>query len=226
MDKPVAVVLSGCGVFDGSEIHESVCVLLALDRADVAYQCVAPNVSQAQVINHLSQQPVTEVRNALHEAARIARGDIKDIATVSAEDFSAAIYPGGFGAASTLSTFVEDGAGCEVQPDVLKFAQAMAGLGKPQGFICIAPAMISKIYGPDIQQTIGNDHDTAAMIGAMGGQHVDCGVRDVIIDERANVVSTPAYMLAERISEVADGVSELVTQVLDRISYAEGGALA
>jgi len=209
----IAVVLSGCGVFDGSEIHESILTLLAIDQQGASYQCLAPNVTQTKVVNHLNQQPADEQRNVLVEAARIARGNIIDIKQANAADFDAAIFPGGFGAVLNLSNFAIAGADCDVQADVLKFGKAMAQAGKPMGFICIAPTMISKIYGPGILQTIGNDAATAQTITTMGGEHQNCTVREIAIDEKRKVVSTPAYMLAQHISEAADGINKLVDAI-------------
>ncbi|HLB55945.1 MAG TPA: isoprenoid biosynthesis glyoxalase ElbB [Coxiellaceae bacterium] len=212
--KKVAVILSGCGVFDGSEIHEAVSTLLALDLADATYECFAPNILQTQVVNHLTNAHENEKRNTLVEAARIARGKIRDIKDAEVKDFDAAIYPGGHGAALNLCDFGKNGANMSINADVLRFAQAMKNAKKPQGFICIAPAMISKIYGAGVAQTIGNDLTTKEKIEKMGGKHVDCAVNKAVIDHQAKVVSTPAYMLANRISEVFSGVSQLVKDVL------------
>lgn len=214
MAKKVAVILSGCGVFDGSEIHEAVSTLLALDFAGASYQCLAPNINQTQVINHATSEKMNETRNALVEAGRIARGKIQDIKTANASEFDCAIYPGGHGAALTLSNFGQKGADMTMNSDVLTFAKAMKAAGKPQGFICIAPAMISAIYGCGIAQTIGNDTETAKTIEQMGGKHVNCPVNEIVVDHEHKVVSTPAYMLAKRISEVYEGVSKLVKEVL------------
>lgn len=215
--KKVAVILSGCGVFDGSEIHEAVCTLLALDLAGAEYTCFAPNISQSQVINHLTREAKNETRNVLEEAARIARGKICDIKKANANECDAAIFPGGFGAASNLCNFVEKNADMVVQPDVLAFAQAMKKSEKPLGFICIAPVMISKIYGPGVEQTIGYDEDTKSAIEAMGGKHIGCSVTHAITDQKHKVVSTPAYMLAQSIGEAFTGVSQLVKEVLEMV---------
>lgn len=211
----IAVILSGCGVFDGSEIHESVLTLLALDHAGVDYQCFAPNIPQATVVNHLTKAPAPDkTRNALVEAARIARGDIKDITQADVNALDGAIYPGGSGAITTLSDFAEKGASAQVQTDVLNFAQAMAEAGKPQGFLCIAPTMITNIYGKGVAQTIGTDEETANTIAAMGGDHALCDVDDVVVDTHHKVVSTPCYMLATRISQIAEATDKLVKKLL------------
>ncbi|WP_341502480.1 isoprenoid biosynthesis glyoxalase ElbB [Gallaecimonas sp. GXIMD4217] len=212
--KRVAVILSGCGVFDGAEIHESVLTLLALEKAGAQYQCFAPNVEQMHVINHLSGEEMAERRNVLVEAARIARGNIKDVRELEVADFDALILPGGFGAAKNLCDFAVKGADCSVQPDVEAACRAFAEARKPAGYICISPAMIPRIYGPGARGTIGTDADTAQAFEAMGGEHLSCPVDEFRIDEQRKVVSTPAYMLAGSILEAQSGIDKLVAEVL------------
>jgi len=215
----VAVVLSGCGVFDGSEIYESVLTLLRLDQVDAEVQCFAPNIQQMHVINHgTGEEAVGETRNVLTEAARLARGEITDLAQANANEFDALIVPGGFGAAKNLSDFAVKGAECSVNEDLKRFAQAMNAQGKPVGFICIAPAMVPHIFGQGTKCTIGNDADTAAAINAMGGEHHDCRVDDVVIDQQRKIVTTPAYMLASRITEAEKGINKLIDTVLNMVS--------
>ncbi len=215
----VGVVLSGCGVFDGSEIHESVAAILALDRAGAKIIYMAPDAPQLHVINHIAGEPAEgESRNVLVESARIARGDIKNIAEVKAADIDALIFPGGFGAAKNLCDFAVKGADCTVNTDVSRLVLEMHSAGKPVGFICIAPALAAKIYGlagiKGVKLTIGTDKDTAEAIEAMGAEHVNCDVRDCVVDADHKVVTTPAYMLATRINELADGIEKLVNEVL------------
>ena len=215
MSKKIAVILSGCGVYDGAEIHESVITLLRLDQRGAQVQCFAPDIAQLHVINHLTGEEMPEARNVLVESARIARGNIKDIREASVEDFDALIIPGGFGSAKNLSNFAVEGAGCSVQPDVLALTEAFAEAGKPVGLICISPALAAKIYGPGVTCTIGNDADTAAAMGKMGATHAECAVTDIVEDKARKLVSTPAYMLAQSISEAASGINKLVDRVLE-----------
>ncbi|MCP1521176.1 enhancing lycopene biosynthesis protein 2 [Pseudomonas migulae] len=215
MSKKIAVILSGCGVYDGAEIHESVITLLRLDQRGAQVQCFAPNIAQLHVINHLTSEEMPESRNVLVESARIARGNIKDIRDADVEEFDALIVPGGFGAAKNLSNFAIEGAGCTVQPDVLALTEAFAEAGKPVGLICISPALAAKIYGPGVTCTIGNDADTAAAMNKMGATHKDCAVTDIVEDKARKLVSTPAYMLAQSISEAASGINKLVDRVLE-----------
>jgi enhancing lycopene biosynthesis protein 2 len=215
MTKKVAVILSGCGVYDGAEIHESVITLLRLDQRGAQVQCFAPNIAQMHVINHLTGEEMPESRNVLVESARIARGEVTDIREARAEDFDALIVPGGFGAAKNLSNFAVEGVACTVQPDVLALAEAFAEAGKPVGLICISPALAAKIYGPGVLCTIGNDADTAAAVEKMGGIHEACDVHDIVEDTDRKLVTTPAYMVAKSISEAAGGIYKLVDRVLE-----------
>jgi len=215
MSKKIAVILSGCGVYDGAEIHESVITLLRLDQRGAQVQCFAPDIAQLHVINHLTGEEMPESRNVLVESARIARGNVKDLREARVEDFDALIVPGGFGSAKNLSNFAVEGAGCTVQPEVLALTEAFAEAGKPVGLICISPALAAKIYGPGVTCTIGNDPDTAAAVSKMGGTHEDCAVTDIVEDHARKLVSTPAYMLAQNISEAASGINKLVDRVLE-----------
>lgn len=209
------MILSGCGVYDGAEIYESVITLLRLDQRGAQVQCFAPNIAQLHVINHLTGEEMPESRNVLVESARIARGEIKDIRDADAEDFDALIIPGGFGSAKNLSNFAIEGTGCTVQPDVLALTEAFAEAGKPVGLICISPALAAKIYGPGVTCTIGNDADTATALNKMGATHQECAVSDIVEDKARKLVSTPAYMLAQSISEAASGINKLVDRVLE-----------
>ena len=215
MNKKVAVILSGCGVYDGAEIHESVITLLRLDQRGAKVQCFAPNVPQLHVVDHYSGDEMDETRNVLVESARIARGNIKDVKELHVGDFDALIIPGGFGVAKNLSDFAISGANCTVQPDVLHATQAFVSAGKPVGLMCIAPPLATKIFGAGVICTIGTDHDTAAAMTQMGAEHHECDVSELVEDSARNLVSTPAYMLAQSISEAASGINKLVDRVLE-----------
>ncbi|MBO0366913.1 isoprenoid biosynthesis glyoxalase ElbB [Pseudomonas shirazensis] len=215
MTKKVAVILSGCGVYDGAEIHESVITLLRLDQRGAQVQCFAPNIPQLHVIDHLTGEQTSETRNVLVESARIARGQVKDIREADVSEFDALIVPGGFGAAKNLSNFAVEGDKCTVQPEVLALAEAFAEAGKPVGLMCISPALAAKIYGPGVVCTIGNDAGTSAAVVKMGGTHEECDVHDIVEDTQRKLVTTPAYMLATSISDAASGINKLVDRVLE-----------
>ena len=218
MKKKIGVVLSGCGVYDGSEIHEAVFSLLAIDRNGAEAVCMAPDCELAE-INHLTGEATGSSRNVLVESARIARGKIVDIKKVTADQLDAVIFPGGFGAAKNLCDFAVKGAAAVIQPEVARLLREMAAAGKPICAICIAPALIAatlgREYAPEV--TIGTDPGTAAAINATGSVHVNCPVTDIVVDRKNKIVSTPAYMLAQQIAEAADGINKAVKATLELI---------
>ena len=218
--KKVGVLLSGCGVNDGAEIHESVITMLALDRAGAEMVLMAPNIDQMHVVNHYTGQEKDEYRNVLVESSRIARGNIKDMAEISANDMDALIIPGGFGVAKNLCDYAMAGPDCSINPDVYRLISELKLLNKPIGAICIAPAMMAKILGEldeSANMTIGSDETTSKDIEAMGSIHVECKVSEMVVDEGKNLVTTPAYMEAKTIKDAADGIEKLVKQVLSMI---------
>ncbi|MEE8341488.1 MAG: isoprenoid biosynthesis glyoxalase ElbB [Candidatus Neomarinimicrobiota bacterium] len=217
----VGVVLSGCGVYDGAEIHESVITLLALERAGVETIMMAPDIDQLHVINHLNGEEMDgDGRNVLVESARIARGNIRSISEITEGELDALIFPGGFGVAKNLSDYAMAGTNCTVNPEVTRLTQAVHKAEKPIGVMCIAPTMMSKILNlTDLSAnlTIGSDEKTANDIQSMGSNHIACSVQDIIVDKENKIVSTPAYMEAKNIAEAAEGIEKLVTEILKMI---------
>ena len=216
----VGVLLSGSGVNDGSEIHESVLAMLFLDRSNVEIVLMAPNIDQMHVVNHYTGQEMDEFRNVLVESARIARGDIKDMAEIRGDDLDALIIPGGLGVAKNLSDYAMSGSECSVNPDVYRMVVEMILAKKPIGAICIAPAMMAKILAEqDISATltIGSDKAESDDIETMGSQHQNCSTEEIVIDNENSIVTTPAYMDAKSISEVAVGIEKLVGQVISMV---------
>jgi len=217
MTKRIAVLLAGCGHRDGAEIHETTCTLLALDKAGVSYVGIAPNTTQALVSNHIDGSSMDESRNVRLEAARIMRGNVKLISDIKVNDIDALILPGGFGAALNLCNYGVMGKGCQIDKEVKALINECVKAGKPIGAICIAPVVVAKALegsGKNPTLTIGNAENVAADINAMGATHTTCVVTDIVVDEANKIVTTPAYMLAERISEVETGISKLVDAVL------------
>jgi len=211
----VGVVLSGCGVFDGAEIHEATLTLLFLDRAGAEIVCMAPDTDQMHVVNHIKGEATGEKRNVLAESSRIARGVIKDMKDVKAVDLDALVFPGGFGAAKNLCDFAVKGADCAVNPQVERLIKEMHAAKKPVGFACIAPVIAAKVLGsfnPEV--TIGNDKGTAEAIEKMGGKHVVSPVEGAVVDRKNKIVTTPAYMLGPTISKIALGIEKLIDEVL------------
>lgn len=218
----VALVLSGCGVFDGSEIHEAVCCLVHLSRSGATVEMFAPDIS-APAVNHVTGQPEAQARNVMVESARIARGKIRPLAQLKAGEFDAAVFPGGFGAAKNLCDFATKGAQCTVQPDVERVIKEFHGAGKPVGLCCIAPVLAAKTLGkgaggPGVTVTLGDGKGVADAVASMGSTHVSKPVTAAVTDERAQVVTSPAYMYGEApVHEVYEGIGAMIKGVLARV---------
>ena len=212
--KKIAIVLSGNGVYDGSEIHEATLTMLAIARSGAEYELFAPNINQAHVINHLTGEEMPETRNVLVESARIARGKISDLKNYQPDKFDALVFPGGFGAAKNLSTFAFDGPNCTVNKDVESAVTLTVKAGKPIGALCIAPAVITKIL-KDVEVTIGSDQETANAIETMGGIHRQTTHGEVIQDTKYKVFTTPCYMLDATIDQIADGAENIIHAIME-----------
>lgn len=211
--KNFAVILSGCGQHDGSETHETILTLLALDRAGVKWQGFAPDID-AGVINHVTDTEVQdEKRSVLLESARLVRGNIKPLSSANAANFDAIILPGGMGAVKVLCDWYFNKPNFNLNPDVKKLLDEAVKLNKPLGFICIAPMIIPKIFS-NAKFTIGNDKDLAREIANYGCEHVDCLASDIVVDSQNNVVTTPANMVAASIDEVNQGITKLVNELV------------
>jgi enhancing lycopene biosynthesis protein 2 len=214
--KKFAVVLSGCGVIDGAEIHEAVLVLLAIAKNGAEYQVFAPDIQQHHVINHLTGKEMNETRNVLVEAARIARGKINPLTELNINDFDALVFPGGFGVAKNLSNYAFKGADLTVNPQVEQAIKSAYKNGKPIGVMCIAPVLIPKILG-NVEVTIGSIKETTAQIEKLGGKHKNTTHGEVVVDEKYKVVSTPCYMLDATIDQIDDGADNLVKTIMKMI---------
>lgn len=213
MEKKFAVVLAGCGVFDGAEIHEATLTMLAINRQGALYQCFAPDVNQAHVVNHITGEEMPETRNVMVESARIARGNIRPLSEFDPAGFDAIVFPGGFGVAKNLCSFAFDGADCQVNDDARKAVKAMHQAGKPIAALCISPVLITKILG-DVEVTIGSDAGTAGAVEKMGGKHAVTSHGEVIVDRKNKVVTTPCYMLDANIGQIADGAENVIKTIL------------
>lgn len=212
--KRIAVVLSGCGFKDGAEITESVSTLIALSQKNVEYRIFAPDM-EFKTTNHLTGERETP-RNVLSESARIARGQIENIAKLKAEDFDGIVFPGGFGAAINLCNWAEKGHECEVHPEVERVIQDFYQNSSPIGAICIAPALVARVLGnKEITVTIGNDKVTVQEIERTGALHTECAVDDYVSDRENKIVTTPAYMCEALPAEVFKGISGLVSELVE-----------
>jgi enhancing lycopene biosynthesis protein 2 len=215
--KRIGILLSGCGVYDGAEIHEAVLTLVAVELAQAQAVCLAPDIEQAHVVDHLTGEVVKgERRNVLREAARIARGKIRSTADISVGELDALILVGGYGAAKNLTDFAfSQGGPLEIEPSVAKLVRAMFAARKPLGFLCVSPVVAAAVLGGEgIELTVGDDAATSAAIEGMGAKHVAKTVADIHCDPNHPVVSTPAYMLGQSLSEIAAGIDKLVAEVV------------
>jgi enhancing lycopene biosynthesis protein 2 len=215
--KKIGVLLAGCGVKDGSEIHEATLTLYFLDKQGAEAVCMAPDKNQLDVINHVEGVALAETRNVLVEAARIARGNIVDVKTVKADDLDAVVIPGGFGSAKNLCTFATEGTNCRVDEDVAKLLREMHRQKKPIGALCIAPAVVARLFGSEIapEITIGTDPGTASAMEKMGAKHKNAQVNEIVVDSKNKIVTTPCYMLAQSIKDVGEGAEKLVAKILE-----------
>lgn len=214
--KKIAVVLSGCGHKDGSEITESVSLLIGLHQAGAEVHCFAPDI-QISVTNHINDETQTEKRSLLAEASRIARGQIQSLGKLQVKDFDAVVFPGGYGAAKNLSNWAEKGAQCEVNPEVKRVILDFHAASKPIGALCIAPVLIAKVLGDKkVTVTIGDDAATAAEIQKTGAVHEECPVDDYITDRESKIVTTPAYMYGNaKPNEVFAGIFGLAHELVE-----------
>ncbi len=210
--KKFAVVLAGCGVFDGSEIHEATMTLYAIMKNQGEYEIFAPDIMQHHVINHISGDEMKEKRNVLIESARIARGKIKPLNEFRSEDFDAVIFPGGFGVAKNLSSFAFDGPDCKVNPEVERTVKDMVNSGKPVGALCISPAIMAKILDKPVL-TIGQDEGTSKAVESMGAKHKTTGHGEVVVDPDYKLVTSPCYMLDANILHIAEGADAVVKEI-------------
>lgn len=214
--KKIAVVLCGCGCMDGSEIHESVMTLLAIDRNGCEYDIFAPDADQFHVINHYTKQESQEKRNMLVEAARIARGNIRPLTKLKVADFDAIIFPGGYGAAKNLFNYAINGTNATVMPEVERIVKDFHKAHKPIGALCIAPVLIARILGCGTI-TVGNDTKTIADVETFGAQHVNTQQTEVIADKENMIFTTPCYMLPASIADIADCADNLVKTMLENL---------
>jgi len=214
MSKKFAVVLAGCGVYDGAEIHEATLTLYAISKHGGSYDIFAPDIDQAHVINHITGKEMNEKRNVLVEAARIARGKISPLSKFNANNYDAIIFPGGFGAAKNLCTFAFDGPDCKVNIDVEKAIKTMHEQKKPIAALCISPVIIAKVLG-NVELTIGQDKGTSEAVERLGAKHIITNHGEVVIDKSNKIITTPCYMLDATIAQIGEGAENVVKAIID-----------
>uniref|UniRef100_A0A6J0SS37 Glutamine amidotransferase-like class 1 domain-containing protein 3, mitochondrial isoform X2 n=2 Tax=Pogona vitticeps TaxID=103695 RepID=A0A6J0SS37_9SAUR len=220
--RRVALILAGCGVFDGSEIHEASAVLVHLSRAGAEVKIFAPNIEQMHVVDHLKGSPSEEKRNVLVESARLARGNIQDLADLNDGEFDAVIFPGGFGVAKNLCSWAVEGKNCTVNAQVKSTLEAFHNAKKPIGLCCISPVLAAKVF-PGCEVTVGQnknidgrfpDAETASAIEELGCKHICKDVNEAHVDSTNKIVTTCAFMCKAPLHEIFDGIGAMVTEVL------------
>jgi enhancing lycopene biosynthesis protein 2 len=214
--KKFAVILCGCGSLDGSEIHESVMTLLAIDKSGSSYTVFAPDDNQYQVINHITKQPMKETRNMMIEASRISRGEIYPISEYNPRNFDALIFPGGNGAAKNLFTYGIDGVQMQVRQDIEKVIVDTFKAKKPIGALCIAPVLLAKVL-PGVILTVGKLPNVIEDVTSMGAKHQITNQTEVAVDREHLIFSSPCYMLQASIKEIAESADHLIQEILKHI---------
>lgn len=208
-----AVVLSGCGVYDGAEIQESILVMYAIAKMGADYEVFAPDVPMHDVVNHVTKEKENGSRNVLTESARIARGKVRPLTEYKASAYSGIVFPGGFGVIKNLCTYAFDGVDCKVLPEVEKAIKETAKLGKPIGALCISPVLIAKVLG-NVTITVGDNEATVADLVKLGGKHMLTTQTQVVVDPVNKIVTSPCYMLDSTIDQIGDGAMNVVREMV------------
>ena len=209
----IGVLFSGCGVYDGAEIQEAVLAMLEIDRMGAEAVCIGIDAPQHHVVNHLNGEEMTESRNMMVEAARIARGNMIAIQEVVPADLDALVIPGGFGSAKNFTTWAFDGPNASIRPDVKLLLVNLVNIGKPIVALCVSPIVLAKAFeGSAIHasMTIGSKHAASpyeiagfeAGLQQTGAETADCSLGSVHIDQENKLITAPCYMMEARISEI------------------------
>ncbi|MCP1384423.1 isoprenoid biosynthesis glyoxalase ElbB [Runella salmonicolor] len=223
--KKIGVLLHGNGVFDGSEIHESVFALLAIEELGAEAVCFAPNVNQHHVLNHLTGQEMPETRNVLIESARIARGNIKDIVDVNASELDGLVMPGGFGTAKNITKWAFEGPSGPILESVKTLIVALVRQGKPIAGLCMSPTTIAKaLEGTEFHAHLSvgttveaSPYDIAAISAGMEsiGQVAEmASVREVAVDRDLKIITAPCYMMEANIVEVRENIRLAIEKLI------------
>ena len=224
--KKIAIILSGCGNRDGSELQESLSLMLSIDKRGWQYQCFAPE-GFFEVVPHIDVEETEEEgtildieqRDIFVESARIARGNLLPIEEYKPQDYDALALPGGMGAARNLSTFAFDGPRMEVIDSVADAILVTYRAHKPVVAMCIAPMVLARVLGRyEVELTLGDSGNQASQVAKGFGCRVrDCGPTDVCVDVESKIITTPAYMVATRISEIFAGAENMVAELAEML---------
>lgn len=215
--KKIAIILSGCGQYDGSEIHEAVCAMLAIDMNGAEYDIYAADKAQHHVINHFTGDEMKETRNVLIESARMARGKAKSLANLEVANYDALVMPGGHGAAKNLSDYAFNGDAMTVDPLLANCIKKAHAAGIPIGAMCIAPMILAKVLG-HVKLTLGGENKASGHAKNLGSETEITTAGQVCVDAVNKIVTTPCYMVDSRISEVLAGADGMIKEILKMLS--------
>lgn len=224
----IGVLLSGCGVYDGAEIHEAVMTLLAIEETGASAVCISINKPQHHVVNHLNGSEMNESRNMLIESARIARGEIKDITEIDPADIDALVIPGGFGSAKNFTNWAFNGPDGDILPEVKLLIVNLINIGKPIAALCVSPVVLAKaLQGSNLQPkvTIGTDkepspYDINGFVGSLqstGLKTEMSSIREITVDQELKIVTAPCYMMVANVSEIRENVKQAVDALVNLI---------
>ena len=217
----IGVLLSGCGVYDGAEIQESVLTLLAISEAGHEAVCISINDNQHHVINHLTGEEMPETRNMLIESARIARGSVTEISKISPADIDALVIPGGFGSAKNFTTWAFNGPGGDIRADVKLLIVNLINVGKPIVALCVSPIVLAKaLEGSTIELnlTMGSTKSASPYsisdfmegINVTGASTSERELTEILIDTKNKVISAPCYMMEATILEIRHNIKQAI----------------
>lgn len=225
----IGLLLSGCGVYDGAEIQETVLAMLAIQEQGAEYFCISVNKNQHHVINHLTGEEMPEVRNMMTEAARISRGQITEISDVSLEDYDAIVIPGGFGSAKNFTSWAFEGPKGTILPEIKEFLRIAVENKKPIAALCVSPVIMAKaLEGSPFQpeMTIGSDKESSpysitdftAGLESTGTITSMKTVAEIQIDTKNKIVTAPCYMMDATIIEIRKNIEEAIKATIHLVN--------
>lgn len=226
MAKKIGVLLSGSGVYDGSEIHETTLALLAIAQHGGEAVCLAPDVDQHHVINHITGEEMNESRNVLIESARIARGNIQAVSATAVNELDALVIPGGFGTAKNHTKWAFEGPEGEINSAVKSLITQVVSAQKPLVGLCMAPTTIAKaLEGTDIHAslTVGTQsqpspYEIEAISQGMekvGAKAEMKSVQEILVDSENRIITAPCYMMEASIVDVHNNIQQAIKALFE-----------
>jgi len=217
----IGVLLSGCGVYDGVEIQEAVLTLLAIEEIGAEAICISVDENQHHVVNHITGDEMKESRNMLVEAARISRGIIQEISSISPAVIDALVIPGGFGSAKNFTNWAFSGPKGTINPKVKLLIVNMVNIGKPILALCVSPIVVAKALENSAihtAMTIGSDKEkspydiNAFSLGmeSLGVKTEMKTIQEIQIDLENNIITAPCYMMEASILEVRNNILKAI----------------